>query len=269
LTFISYAFTDWIAASTNTGKWLEMSTKQRYISTYDHYASIFTTSVVLGVLEISTYDKGGNLIQTATITNTVSTNNNDDRLLQFNLNSTLINAATLASGSQPVISSDVDYFTVSWKISGTLRSNVYTFEVDNCFINHDVYTLYWFNQFGSLQSFACNGKPYTELSTTDEMAAFEGGQVSSGDWLISTVKGGDEKIWTENKEKLRLNTGLIDVDEFNRIREMIKSPVAFVRTPDGIFNCKIENSSLRSEENFPAPDNYEINVTISDAVIMQ
>ena len=107
----------------------------------------------VGSIQIETYTSAGVSVGTYFITNTESVLA-DARVAMVGVGPLNLNTATLASGSQPVIGSTVDYYTVHLVDSGLSQiSEQLRFDVDRTCNRYKRFRLWWLNKLGGFDSF--------------------------------------------------------------------------------------------------------------------
>lgn len=106
-------------------------------------------------LEINTYTSNGTFIGTYEISNTVTNLNTvGNRHCIVGVGPASLNAATLSSGSQPVISPSVGVYTVQLNDSGGNPITASkTFVVDRSCTKYKTFTIWWLNRLGGFDTY--------------------------------------------------------------------------------------------------------------------
>jgi hypothetical protein len=253
----SFVPNDVLVSSGNTGKWLASTTEQDarpnqrlFLSgLIDAYTSVFER------IQIKTY-VGNTLSGTHNLT--VSGISSKFFVFGFRLD----NLNTLTSST--IFNDNITKVTFQGQtLGGVDKTNIYTVNVVRCPNKHDVYTLYWCNVFGAVQSMAMNGRPVNRVVGQRETAEFVDGGVITGNWGYNPLTGGEETINIERKNRYLLNSGLLSVNEFKRLKDCLTSYPLALQIGSTLFNCTLITSDLEEERQFPNPSNYQLEVELS------
>ena len=178
---------------------------------------------------IKTYLADGTLDQTATITNSLST-----EWGMFPSAPSSINAATLATGTQPLIDSTIDTYTI-YADDGGAVSETYTFKVtDLC----EYSTLHFLNDLGGFDSF--------NFKTTKDSWKFEKEYYkqdpkriqADGSFVWSNKDRENVQYYTNQKQTIKLISDWITEAESEWLREMFSSPETYLERDGVIYSIK-------------------------------
>lgn len=267
-TFNEYKFSaftpnDILVTAANAGKWLKTVTSQS-LRLDQHFTLENITNIGSGtgaVIQIKTYDFSGVLIDTYNLSSLFLENAFYRNSVLLTLNS--LNALTLSSGTQPIITDNVNSVTFSVTTANTPPFQVL---IDRSCSKFDIYTLFWANSFGALESLACTGRPISSFENERETAFFDSGDVSGGNWVEDNLNGGTETIYTMQKKVFRLNTGLLSANDMLRLSEIGKSRYIAIKIGSDVFNCELLTLPFQIDSDFPNPTNYSIDVAISKVI---
>jgi hypothetical protein len=240
----AYTPHDWLSfdgtdfAIEDTGSILSDYTGSRLTtmsSTDDSYIHYVTnTSGTVYYAEIKTYDSTGSLIQTAKIENDYQdVGAYDQRRMVFYSGVRALNAASLSSGSQPVIDSSVYSYTVALTnyagINQLYGGLPITFtRNDNCLANRSPLTVHWLNTKGGFDSYQftmINRYKASVKRTTYEKTV---GSMGSNSWSYNYYDQSKTVIDTDVQVRYELQSDWISMDDQYLISQLIESPLIFV-----------------------------------------
>lgn len=178
---------------------------------------------------IKTYLADGTLDQTATITNGATA-----AFSMFPSAPASLNAATLATGTQPLIDSTIKTYEI-YSVDGTQTSKTYTFEVtDLCNFS----TLHFLNDLGGFDSF--------NFKTTKDAWKFEKEFYkqdpkriqSDGSYVWSNKDREHVQYYTNQKQTIKLVSDWITEEESEWLREMFSSPEIYIEREGVMYSIK-------------------------------
>lgn len=187
----------------------------------------------IDALKIETFDVNNNSLGTFTIDNTITAiSAAEDLCLSIGVGTHQLNGATLSTGSQPVIDSDVDHYTV-WFIEsgGAQTTHQITFYIDRECNDYRKFPIYWLNRLGGIDSytFILNHSRSVDISRKEYHRPLPA-QYAQGDRGISILN-------VEAHERFTLNSTWMTEAEAEWIEELFTSPVVFMQDREGtVFN---------------------------------
>jgi hypothetical protein len=253
----SFIPNDVLISSGNTGKWLAATTVQDarlsqrlFLSALvDAYTSVFERIQIVSYIGTTVF-----------ATHNLTVSGITSKFFTFGFTLGGLNALTSAT----IINDNVTKVTFQAQTSaGVNKSNIYTVNVVRCPNKYEQYTLFWCNTFGAPQSMTMNGRPVNRYQGSRETAEFQDGNVATGSWAFNSLTGGNETINIERKTRYLLNTGLIDVYEFNRLKDALTSYPLAILIGTNLFNCTLVTSDMEEERQFPNPSNYQLEIELN------
>lgn len=205
--------------------------------------------------KIQTYFADGSIDQTATITNTAT-----DQFAMFPCNPASLNAATLATGTQPLIDTDIFSYVI-FAEDGAVISQEYNFNVvDYC----TPYTLHFLNDLGGFDSFPFQ---VAKDSYTFEKEYYKQDPLriqSDGTYVFSNLDREVVQNYTNQKQKTRLISNWITSTESEWLRELFSSPEIYLQNGSEFTSVllKVTNYEQKYEE-FNEIFNIEVEVEYS------
>jgi len=205
--------------------------------------------------KIQTYFSDGSIDQTATITNPALAD-----VAMFPCNPVSLNAATLATGTQPLIDTDIFSYVI-FSEDGFVSSQNYTFNVvDYC----TPATLHFLNDLGGFDSFPFQ---VAKDSYTFEKEYYKQDPLriqSDGSYVFSNLDREVVQNYTNQKQKTRLISNWISSEESEWLRELFSSPEIYLQK-DGEFTSvllKVTDYQQKYEE-FDEIFNIEVEIEYS------
>jgi hypothetical protein len=197
---------------------------------YLHY--ITNTSGSVYFAEIKTYDSSGNLLGTYKIENqyqaaTIS------RRQYFKAGSRALNAATLYSGVQPVITSNVASYTVNftnWAGASQLAGGVpFTYTRNsNCPSGREPITLHWKNYLGGFDSHEFYLINRYKTKTTKAYWQKTLGTRALNAWSYAKQDGGKQATDTRVQGRYELQSDWVTLEDSAYFMGLIESPEVYV-----------------------------------------
>lgn len=187
-------------------------------------------------LQVDTYTSSGVFIQSCSIDNTL-----DLAVTRFNnvaCGPADLNAATLATGSQPVIDDAVGSYTVRiFDTDQNARTETFTFTLDRTCNPYTSYRLFWMNPWGRFDAF--NFKGYNKEKTKSERTESDYsrrplGFKNGNAYQYSSARHSVYPFFTQSQDSIMLETDFITATERNWLKELMTSAVVFA-VIDGDF----------------------------------
>ena len=208
-------------------------------------------------IKIQTYFSDGSIDQTATITIGSSTS----LIVNFPCNPASLNAATLATGTQPLIDTDIFSYVIFGENTGTVKSQDYTFNVvDYC----TPYTLHFLNDLGGFDSFPFQ---VAKDSYTFEKEYYKQDPLriqSDGTYVFSNLDREVVQNYTNQKQKTRLISNWITSTESEWLRELFSSPEIYLQNGSEFTSVLLKVTDYEQKyEEFNEIFNIEVEVEYS------
>jgi len=179
--------------------------------------------------EVKTYNNSGTLIDTYRFNNSY----NDpattiaDRFLRVAAGINL-NNATLSTGTQPIITSSVTYYTLQLvDNSNNARSEVFTFYIDEDCTIYDIYELHFQNALGGFDSFQFRRQNTTTSNITRKDYKKNTGATSGGGYSVTADQRGYLSYYTASDDVITLRSGWLKEEQFEWLKELVESPQVF------------------------------------------
>ena len=206
--------------------------------------------------KIQTYFSDGSIDQTATITNTATSD-----ISMFPCNPASLNAATLATGSQPLIDTDIASYVIFAEDGITVISQNYTFNVvDYC----TPYTLHFLNDLGGFDSFPFQ---VAKDSWTFEKDYYKQDPLriqSDGTYVFSELDREVVQNYTNQKKKTRLVSNWITTEESEWLRELFSSPEIYLQNGSTFTSVLLKVTDYQQKyEEFDEIFNIEVEIEYS------
>jgi len=189
----------------------------------------FLHDVVVSNFKIQTYFTDGSIDQTATITNSATTD-----IAMFPSAPASLNAATLATGSQPLIYDGIGSYTI-FAEDGAVISQDYTFEVtDLC----EYVTIHFLNDLGGFDSF--NFKTAKDKWNFDKEYYKQNPKriQSDGSYVWSNKDREHVQYYTNQKQTVKLSSDWINEADSEWLREMFSSPEMYLQRDGVMYSLK-------------------------------
>lgn len=252
--YITFDFDDYITLTTSS-KFLT-SVDTRTVDRTDEGYMHFLNEEPFANIKIQTYFSDGSIDQTATITNTATS-----IIGMFPCNPASLNAATLATGSQPLIDTDIASYVIFAEDGGSVVSQNYTFNVvDYC----TPYTLHFLNDLGGFDSFPFQ---VAKDSWTFEKEYYKQDPLriqSDGTYVFSELDREVVQNYTNQKKKTRLISNWITTEESEWLRELFSSPEIYLQNGSTFTSVllKVTDYQVKYEE-FDEIFNIEVEIEYS------
>jgi hypothetical protein len=184
------------------------------------------TSPVKNIV-VKTYDYASTLIGTYKIANSfASGTTSPDKFLSCLVGAGDLNSTTLTSGSQPVITSSVNYYEVYVENnSGTRCSEILTFKIDNYCYKEDGVRMYWLNSLGRIDSFNFNFASDESISITKASFDRVTGAYSGNVFSRTRYESGKTNFSTIVEKKIKVQSDYLSNTEAQWMQYMIASPL--------------------------------------------
>lgn len=233
---------------------------------YLHY--INNTANTVWYLQIKTYNSSGALIQTCRVSNAYrSLAAYTHNRMYVGFGATTLNTQTLSTGSQPVVDSNVEYYTVDL-VNQTFVSqlqSVYTVRRNNrCQDGRVQYKLHFLNRKGGFDSYEFTSKNKYKRAVDRTKIEKKLGTRANNSWAYTNYDAGVMQINTTVKERYDLVTDwLTDADSY-WLMELIESPVVFLQLDQtDMFLVTITNpSEIEYKLNNTYADPFTLTVTV-------
>jgi len=251
--YITFDFDDYELAGTSSHFMTNIET--RTVDRTDEGYMTFANYTPPANIKIQTYFSDGSIDQTATITNAATS-----YIAMFPCNPASLNAATLATGVQPLIDTDIFSYVI-FAEDGAVVSQNYTFNVvDYC----TPATLHFLNDLGGFDSFPFQ---VAKDSYTFEKEYYKQDPLriqSDGTYVFSNLDREIVQNYTNQKQKTRLISNWISSEESEWLRELFSSPEIYLQK-DGEFYAvvlKVTDYQQKYEE-FDEIFNIEVEIEYS------
>lgn len=198
---------------------------------------------------IKTYNSSGSLIGTYKIANSFSAETTTDaKFLSINVGTAELNASTLSSGSQPIITSGVATYEVYIENnSATQVSAAVTFEIDRTCYRADGLRLFWINSLGRIDSFNFNFA--YERSKQVEQSRFRRlrGSFNGTTFSTSDTETGSTNFYTKSERMLKVRTDYINNMEAKWLENLIDSPAIWALIDGKILPMVMDTKTYRRQ----------------------
>lgn len=219
--FRNYAQNDYLMTSTNVTAFLSSGTTQRSVTTsgYRRLHMMTNTTNVIHRAICNTYNSAGTLIGNYRLDNAMPViSANEDRFQRVCVGTADFAVAgwTPVSGSLPVITSSVSYYTIHIEdVSGNRRTEMVRFNIDrNCY-KFDTRTLHWRNKLGGFDSFDFTLKADQPTDIERTMCRRLIGSYSTGTWTYNSSDVGEADYHIKINDRISLITNYITEAEAN------------------------------------------------------
>jgi len=257
--WINFTITDYELNGT-TKKFLTDSPSDLKTSINDEgYTSMYNVTVTNKVV-YKTYDSAGALIQTAEIDISAIT----DKIIGIPSAPVSINAITLTSGSQPVITSSVATYTMEVQNSGgTQISERKTYTVDSCNRGR----IHFLNDLGGFDAFNFTAAKTNKYQFKKEYYKQQPNRLSAaGLYEYSSTDREWVQHYTNQKETVKLVSDWITDEESQWLRQLFSSPEMYleldgvIRSLKGIKETNYEVKEYEYNELFNLTIEFEFSI---------
>ena len=204
----------------------------------------------LSKLEIKTYNDSNTLIDTYRITNPFAGSATKSELfLNIQVSPSSLNSQTLSTGSQPIITNSVSYYTIQ-AVNGSNvgTSEVLTFEIDRDCYKYTPIRIYWLNKYGRIDSFSFNFANDKSFEVDKSTYLKQGGVISGNSFVRSRYESGDTTFNNMIDTTIKLRTDYISTIESEWVGELVKSSIAWAYINGGFTTIKVVNSSYTNKD---------------------
>jgi len=257
--WINFTITDYELNGT-TKKFLTDSPSNLKTSINDEgYTSMYNVTVTNKVV-YKTYDSAGVIIQTAEIDISAIT----DKIIGIPSAPVSINAVTLTSGSQPVITSSVATYTMQVQNSGgTQISEQKTYTVDSCNRGR----IHFLNDLGGFDAFNFTAAKTNKYQFKKEYYKQQPNRLSAaGLYEYSSTDREWVQHYTNQKETVKLVSDWITDEESQWLRQLFSSPEMYleldgvIRSLKGIKETNYEVKEYEYNELFNLTVEFEFSI---------
>lgn len=225
----------------------------------------------LSYLKIETYNSAGTLIQTATKSNPYTALATDSaRFMSILVGPDDLNATTLTTGSQPLITDSVHYYRVaSFNSVNTQTLEWKEFELDRSCTRDDTYTrLYFLNSLGRFDAFNFDFIRDDSIQSTKARYNKLLGVLTASTFTYNTYQQETSVFHSKVEQKYRLRSGFVDNDTAEWLKELIASPLVYMIAPINSGNTfvavTVDNSTYQAKKTeVEKLFNIEIDITLS------
>lgn len=220
---------------------------------------ITNTSGSVYFAEIRTFDVNDSLIQTVKIENPYQAVSSDaHRRMRFNAGSRALNAATLYSGSQPVIDSNVYKYTVNFRRfdNTTPLSTFFTVtKLDNCYNDRFPVALHWLNSKGAFDSYQFT--MVNRYKANNSKATYERklGTMTNNAWSYVDSDYGRAVMDVKEQVFWELQSDWVELDDSYMLMELLASPVVYIQDNNGLIPVIVKSPTTAEYKNYSLGDN--------------
>jgi hypothetical protein len=199
-----------------------------------NFLNTITSTVKKGV--VKTYDSTGTIINTYTIDNgyyTVGASDIYNRMVSWGVGPDNLNNSTLSSGSQPVITSNVNYYTVYLADnSNNVISETKRFNIDTRYTKYGVNRFWWLNRLGGFDAYSYDllssrGVSINRTEYHKLMGSFDSA-TSPDTWHYNIGDRGRTNISIDAQVKFSYNSNWLTEDEAVWMEELFTSPEVYL-----------------------------------------
>ena len=208
------------------------------------------SSTYVSKLEIKTYNDSNTLIDTYRITNSFAGSSTKSELfLSVNVGAASLNSQTLSTGSQPIITDSVSYYTIQTvNGSNVATSELLTFEIDrNCY-KYTPIRLFWLNKYGRMDSFSFNFANDKSFEVAKSTYLKQGGVIDGSSFVRSRFESGDTTFNNMIDTTIKLRTDYISTIESEWLSELVKSSIAWAQIGSSFNTVKVVNTSYTNKD---------------------
>lgn len=186
-------------------------------------------------VEVKTYDSTGTIIQTAQVVSILTTSVTPARMVTVMAAPKSLNnySGAFVSGSAPIITSSVSYYTVQvFKTGGTAMSEAITFTIkEPC--RYTQYRIHFLNTLGGVDAY--NFQARSQPSSTTERKSYK----REKDYFTGTgavnyrhEHNGTQDYFVKNTDRIKLRSEYLTSTEMTWLKELINSPLCFLEFSD-------------------------------------
>lgn len=253
--FISYSDASYVMASAaNSYKFMtDMRGGNIRIKTTERFDLGIMTSAgatqPVKNIQIKTYDSAGTIIGTYKIANSYSSGTTTaDMFLNVLVGAGDLNSQTLSSGSQPIITDSVYTYTVGVENnSGTLISELLTFEIDRRCNNNETIRLYWLNKLGRFDAFTFNFESERSIDIVRQRYRKLNGAFSGATFSYATHERGLTNYYTQVDKKIKVRTDFINNVEAEWLQNLATSPLIFGEVDGVLVNLMLDTNTYLTQ----------------------
>jgi hypothetical protein len=222
-------------------------------------------------LQVETYDFTNTLVQTATINNAYYTIPDDgSKFPSITCGPVNLNATSLTTGSQPLITSATKYYRVATFDSSNARNIEWKeFELDQDCLRDSYNRLYFLNSLGRFDAFN-----FTQVSEDNIEVGKSNydklmGTLSLSGFTHSTYERRTSVFHSKIKQKYKIRSGFVDTATAFWLKELIASPLVYMIVPINTGNTwvaiNIDETSYTSKKVISDKlFNIELNISLSN-----
>lgn len=236
------------------------STSNRYLPALNN------SSGDIYFLQVETFDSNSVAIQTAKIENSYQAATNvQQKRLYINVGGNGLNNATLYSGTQPVIDSNVAWYRVKYiKFDGTTSSQAKRYDIDTRCTTSDVFTLHFLNELGAFDSYDFIRKSHIFSDIKRDRFERKLGELSTSTWSYGYTDRGTVTYNTSITDRYQIESDWLSDSEFEWLRELVESPEVYYDNetqlqPVDILATSFETKKIDNEK----LNNLRIEFTLS------
>lgn len=248
----------------NGGVLTSMASPQTYSfsnTNVDRYLHFITTaSGTAYFAEVKTYDTSGNLTQTALIQNTYQALSNYSHKRQYFMSGArALNAASLYSGTQPLIDDSVSYYTVRLRnFAGTYYTSAYRYSNDtNCYNERIPITLHWLNEKGGFDSYEFTMVTKYKTKKMTDTHRRKLGTMANNSYTYTSQDAGLVVHDSRVQARYELTTDWVSLNNSLALMGLIESPVVLMEHGTNLVRGTI-TSPTEAELNAAIYGNTEI-----------
>jgi len=205
-------------------------------------------------LQVETYDFTNTLVQTATINNAYYTIPDDgSKFPSITCGPVNLNATSLNTGSQPLITSATKYYRVATFDSSNAQNIEWKeFELDQDCLRESYNRLYFLNSLGRFDAFN-----FTQVSEDNIEVGKSNydklmGTLTLGSFTHNTYERRTSVFHSKIKQKYKIRSGFVDTATAFWLKELIASPLVYMIVPINTGNTwvavNIEETSYTSKK---------------------
>lgn len=252
LDFISYQYGNYTIYS--GGRCLTNRPLQNYFTSLTENSWLYflnDTSGTVYYAQVKTYNESGGLIGTYLIQNPYQASATiSDKILRFACGTEDLNNATLASGSQPVIDTTVNSYTVEFIDFATrVNSQTYIFTKECTWKGANPITLHFFNALGGYDTF--NFRLVRKFSSQIRRDTYQKnlGTLSNHAWSYTDMDRGTTVFNTEIEDGLHCESDWINDNQAVWLRELIESADVYYHNGSSMIpvNVKLNSYDQKSQ----------------------
>ncbi len=229
-------FENYICSPTNLGQFLtNKKSNKAYIDQLGWHWYMARNPNDIDYMQVKTYNSTGALISTFEIPNNASVILDRSRLNSVATSPQSLNniSGAFLVGSQPVIIASVATYTVQLFRTGAIPvSEILYFEIDSeCF--YETYRIHFENEYGAFDSF--NFKADSKVKASSERKSYITNKniLSQNGLIYNHVTENKINYYIKHNETINLQSGLIDKDTNNWLKELSFSPQVYLEFVDG------------------------------------